>query len=277
MREIPTFCAHGREHEVTPRDRDVRGDARALRADRLLGDLHHDLLALAHQRLDRRRTPVASAALPIAAVALVELLDVFDVVAGVQESGLLEADVHERRLHAGQHPHDPAFDHAPDHALAARSLEVELDELLLLENCDTGLARGRIDQDFVLHPRLWGRKTRATNPVISFTMRLQRCGPSSVLSARPPANRAGRDQAEAAIPNTGSHGRTNSRKSVPSCWPMPVRFDRLGISGFRFFTALGDFGAPRVPASRPALHFAPGPPPVFSGTLRHSAVSRAPP
>jgi hypothetical protein len=43
------------EHHVAARQRDVARDARALRADGLLRDLHEDLLSLAHHLADRRR------------------------------------------------------------------------------------------------------------------------------------------------------------------------------------------------------------------------------
>src|SRR4030095_13078594 len=88
-----------------------------------------------------------------AVLALVEVFDVLDVVARVEERRLLEADVHEGGLHAGEHPEHAALHHAADHAAALVALDVELDELLLLEDRDAGLARGRVDQDLVLHAR----------------------------------------------------------------------------------------------------------------------------
>src|SRR5690606_22044892 len=60
--------ARRREHQVAPRDRDVRGDARALGADRLLGDLDHDLLSLGQDRVDLRHL-AAGAVAPGAAAA----------------------------------------------------------------------------------------------------------------------------------------------------------------------------------------------------------------
>ena len=63
----------GRQHEVAAGDRDVGGDARALGADRLLGDLDQDLLALLDQGADvgrRRAAPVAAAPAPAAAAVL---------------------------------------------------------------------------------------------------------------------------------------------------------------------------------------------------------------
>ena len=46
-------CRH--EHQEAPRQRDVAGDARALLGDRLLGNLHQDLLAGLQQIGDDRQ------------------------------------------------------------------------------------------------------------------------------------------------------------------------------------------------------------------------------
>ena len=71
----------------------------------------------------RRRRRAVAAAPPRAAVAAavlaVEALDVLDVVAGVEEGGLLEADVHEGGLHAGEHAGHAALHDVRDHAAAS--------------------------------------------------------------------------------------------------------------------------------------------------------------
>jgi len=78
----------------------------------------------------------------------------------VEERGLLEADVHEGRLHAGQHPdHAPLVDVADD-PLLALSLEVVLVDRTALDQGHARLRAGRVDhQDAVARhvgPRLPG-------------------------------------------------------------------------------------------------------------------------
>ncbi len=128
-------------------DGDLRGDSRAFGSDRILRHLDEDLLSLPQHFFDvRDRSAIAlsSAAPSVAAAALLargEFFDVLDVVAGVQEGGLLEADVHEGRLHAGEHPgHPPEKDIAHDSAVLL-SLEMELDELIALEDRHPGFPR----------------------------------------------------------------------------------------------------------------------------------------
>ena len=78
----------------------------------------------------------------------------------VEEGGLLEADVHEGGLHAGQHPdHAPLVDVADD-PLLALSLEVVLVDRAALDQGHARLRAGRVDhQDAVARhvgPRLPG-------------------------------------------------------------------------------------------------------------------------
>ena len=103
------------EHQEAPRHRDVRGEAGALGAERLLDDLDEDLLPFLEQVLDLRLSPgvvpsspgsarcfaVPSAVL-VARFEPLELLERVDDVGDVEEAVALEADVDERRLHAGQ-------------------------------------------------------------------------------------------------------------------------------------------------------------------------------
>ena len=75
------------EHEEPPRHRDVRGEAGALGAERLLDDLDQDLLAFLEQVLDLelrprlvdargRRVPLLAVLVVFARLELVELLEV---------------------------------------------------------------------------------------------------------------------------------------------------------------------------------------------------------
>src|SRR5438105_8979139 len=115
------------EHQEAPGHRHVRGEARALRAERLLHHLDDDLLSFAQQFLDLRLRPLAprfhsgrrrarrSLALPAPAVLvvvarqLVELVDRVDDVGDVEEAVALQTDVDEGGLHAGEGFRDPAL------------------------------------------------------------------------------------------------------------------------------------------------------------------------
>ena len=73
-RDTPDVIDSGHVHEVAPWHRDVGGDPGALRADGILGDLDHDLLAFLEKRPEsvagqpsrcsRRRRPLASKPCP---------------------------------------------------------------------------------------------------------------------------------------------------------------------------------------------------------------------
>ena len=133
----------------------MRSDTGPFRPDRLLGDLDHDLLPLAQQGVDLgRRWAVAALRAPARAALLfpVHPVELVDVVARVEECRLFQADVHERRLHAGKHAVDDALHDTPDHALIRVPLDVQVDEGALLEDGHPGLARLGVDYDLVLHP-----------------------------------------------------------------------------------------------------------------------------
>ena len=142
-----------REHQVPPGNGDVRGDARALAADGLFGDLHHDLLPLFQQALNGGGVAPAAPPGTGAIVAAFECLDVLHIVAGVEKGGLFQPHIHKGGLHARQHPQHPALHHRAGHAALARPVQVEFDELLLFEHRHPGLARRGVDEDLVLHSR----------------------------------------------------------------------------------------------------------------------------
>ena len=71
-------------------------------------------------------------------------------VGDVQERGALEADVDERRLHAGQHARDLAEVDVADQAALERALDVQLLHGAVLDDRDARFLRGPVDQD-VLH------------------------------------------------------------------------------------------------------------------------------
>ena len=149
-RDTPDALRPRREHEVAPRDREVARDARALGADRLLGDLDDDLLPFLEQRLDPGHLALpAPEPAPAVLVLAVEQTLVVEVVAHVQERRLLEADVDEARLHAGQHPGHAALRDHPRHIAIAFAFDVELGEVPALQQRDPSLASAGIDDDLV--------------------------------------------------------------------------------------------------------------------------------
>ena len=120
--------------------RDLGGEARALRLHRVLDRLDEDLLAAADQVLD---AATVAAALELGADDLVD----------VEEAVLLEADLDERRLHAGEDVVDDALvDVAGDRA-AAGALEVDLGDAVVLEDGDTLLAHVHGDEQLALRRR----------------------------------------------------------------------------------------------------------------------------
>jgi hypothetical protein len=91
----------GHEHGVASWERDLRRDPRALRADRLLADLHEDFLPFLEQILDRRHLPPAPLLLDVLVVKELGINGAGRDVAHVEKRCLLLPDVDERRLDAG--------------------------------------------------------------------------------------------------------------------------------------------------------------------------------
>jgi hypothetical protein len=60
-------------------------------------------------------------------VAVIVVLKIFENVADVEESIAIEADVHERRLHAGKNASDSAFVDATDEGELFFALDVNFD------------------------------------------------------------------------------------------------------------------------------------------------------
>ena len=112
-----------REHDVAAREGEVRREARALAAHRVLGHLDHDRLAGLEELLDPRG----------------RALDVLGAVvhlAGVEHAVAAAADVDERSLHAREHVlHPPQVDVA-DHRGRAGAGHVVLDEDVFFQDRD---------------------------------------------------------------------------------------------------------------------------------------------
>ena len=131
------------------RQRDVRGQPRALGAERVLDHLHEQVIALAHQRADvgfgfgcghqvriarrqRRREDISH----------------------VQETGAGQPDVEKGRLHARQHARHPALVEVADQALATGPLDEDFLQHTVVDECSTGLARRDVHQDLDGHVAL---------------------------------------------------------------------------------------------------------------------------
>lgn len=160
----------GRRHvdDVAAGQRDVRGDARALGAQRVLGDLAQDVLALADDLADGG---LGGRALVRGGDGLVDhtvlvglgLLLVVGVrglgaahgrredVVHVEEGRPVEAHVHERRLHARQDAGHLALVDVPDEAQVVVALDVDLRGRSVFQQGHSGLAEGPIDEDRRLH------------------------------------------------------------------------------------------------------------------------------
>ena len=135
-------------HEVAPRDRELHRQARALRLQRVLDRLDQDLLA----GLQELGDALALAAAAAAATAACDLHAREDHVIRVEEAILVEADVHERGLEAGQDVVDLALVDVSDDRAVALALDVELGNspvvsLLLLPLTSGGAALRFQDRD----------------------------------------------------------------------------------------------------------------------------------
>src|SRR3546814_139910 len=105
---------------------DLAGEPGALVADRVLGDLHQDRLPTGEDRLD-----LAGLAVLVAECGPVDLAGIDDRVAAL-------ADVHERRLHGGQHVLYASDVDVADQGCLGLTSDVVLDEDLVLKHGDLG-------------------------------------------------------------------------------------------------------------------------------------------
>jgi hypothetical protein len=111
--------ARRRVDHVAPGDGQLHREPRALGLERVLDDLHDDLLPRAEQVGDARPGLLAATALHLLDARQDDLVD-------VQEAVLLEAEVDERGLEAGQDVVDLALVDVADDGTAAAALEVDL-------------------------------------------------------------------------------------------------------------------------------------------------------
>ena len=80
-----------------------------------------------------------------------ETFDIGMEVGDVQEAGLFESDIDERRLHPGQHARDFALIEVADQPLALVALQVELAQYAVFEHRHAHFKRGCVDYNFALH------------------------------------------------------------------------------------------------------------------------------
>jgi hypothetical protein len=73
------------------------------------------------------------------------------VVAAVEEGILVQADVHERRLHAGEDVGNDALVDVADDGATARPLDVQLGELVAILHGETGLRHADVHDDPLGH------------------------------------------------------------------------------------------------------------------------------
>src|SRR6266508_563481 len=140
--------------------RDEGGDAGALGAARFLGHLDQDLLALVEELLDwqrrcerarlwrgLRRFHVGGVLVAVVPEIAVVLAEVGRVVAAVEEGVLLEPDVHEGCLHAGQDVGDHALVDVADDGAAAFPLHVEFGQEIPVLDGESRLDYAGINDD----------------------------------------------------------------------------------------------------------------------------------
>jgi hypothetical protein len=144
-------------HQHASGDRDLRRQACALGADRVLDHLHRQHLAVKQQLFDRRRRGIR------AAIVRARLPDVGD----VQEGRPFQADVDKGRLHAGQHPHYLAGIDIAGQAARQRAFYVQFLHGALHDQGDAGFLRCDVNQDIfvhapIIHGRLRGGKPQST-------------------------------------------------------------------------------------------------------------------
>ena len=126
LRLMPFIEPFGHVHEVAAGQRDLAREAGALVADRVLRDLHEDLVARLQRELDAARLvllAVLGGGLPVD-------------LAGVEHGVAAATDVDERGLHARQHVLHAAEVDVADERRVLVARDVVLDEHAVLEHAD---------------------------------------------------------------------------------------------------------------------------------------------
>jgi hypothetical protein len=141
-------------HQVTRRQRDVRGEPRTLGPQRILHDLDQDLVAFRDQRAN-----VVGARRLDTGVRMTRIEDV----RGVQERRAFHADFDECRLHARKNPRHATFVDIADQSTAAGALEKHFLQHAVLDDCSARFVSAGIDQNFSAH-RAWPGRCQCDTP-----------------------------------------------------------------------------------------------------------------
>ena len=144
------------EHQEAAGHGDMRRQARALRAQRLLDDLDENLLSFADEIFDLRlrSIAVAVAVAPLVVVVgrqLVELLHRIDHIVDVEEAVALEPDVDEGGLHAGEDLRDPALVDVADNPALPLAFDEHFGHEVVFENGHHGLVAIGGDDHLLVH------------------------------------------------------------------------------------------------------------------------------
>ncbi|MCY1400617.1 hypothetical protein D9M71_157120 [compost metagenome] len=122
-------------HQVPRRNRKLRGQPGPFGANRILGDLDHQALALMHQGADGfHRRPLAHGDFR-----------------GMNERRAIQANIDEGRLHARQHPHDLALVDIADDPAPLGALDMHFLQNTVFYHCHARFHRRDIDQNLFTH------------------------------------------------------------------------------------------------------------------------------
>jgi hypothetical protein len=132
----------GHEHQVSGGQSNVGGQPRTLGAQRILDDLDQNLIAFGDQRAN-----IVGVRRLDAGIGMPRIEDV----GGMQKGGALQADIDECRLHARQHPGNPAFVDVADQSTAAGPLQKHLLQHAVFDDGRARLVRAGIDQNLGAH------------------------------------------------------------------------------------------------------------------------------
>ena len=143
-------------HQITRRNRQLRGQTCAFGTNRVFGDLHHQALAFMHQGAD----------------AFNGLAFTQGNFGGMNKSSTIQTDIHKGSLHAGQNPDNLAFVDITDNAPALGTFDMHLLQNTVLYHCHARFHRRDVDQDLFTHG--WVSFRRHHSSATSRRCRIQR-------------------------------------------------------------------------------------------------------
>src|SRR5450759_3719050 len=131
------MCLLRQIHQQTSGDAQLGGEPSTLGAQRLLDDLHQQLLTFVQNFFYR--------------FCSVDVVAVLPNVRHMQESRTLQSDVDKSRLHARQHAHDLAEIYIADDTAIAAAFDMQVLHYAELHHRDAGLLGGDVNKDFFAH------------------------------------------------------------------------------------------------------------------------------